>query len=95
MGRAGDDFVGISGFVRGTVDDVGVAAGGGVGAGGRAGGAGEVMGLSQASLGAKAGISAAMVSDIENDRRPVGLTVGTRLAAAFGIDVRLVLGNDL
>lgn len=55
----------------------------------------EVMNLSQAALGAKAGISAAKVSDIENDRRTVGLTVGKRLAAAFGVDVRLVLGNEL
>lgn len=55
----------------------------------------EVMGLSQAALGAKAGISAAKVSDIENDRRSVGLTVGKRLAAAFGVDVRLVLGSEL
>jgi DNA-binding XRE family transcriptional regulator len=55
----------------------------------------EVMGLSQMALGAKAELSAAKISDIENDRRKVGLVVAKRLAMALGVDVRLVLGPDL
>jgi DNA-binding XRE family transcriptional regulator len=53
----------------------------------------EVMGLSQTALATKAGLSAAKISDIEKDRRNVGLVVAKRLAAALGVDLRLLLGS--
>jgi len=47
----------------------------------------ENAGLTQAALGEKAGMSRKNISDIENDRRPIGEAVAERLAAALGLPV--------
>ncbi|WP_310601467.1 helix-turn-helix transcriptional regulator [Desulfobulbus sp.] len=45
----------------------------------------ENAGLTQAALGEKAGVSRKNISDMENNRRPIGEAVAERLAAAMGL----------